>query len=126
MRSLYLFALAALLAGCSEREGREKERAALDALLAGGRVQRVEFVNRKHDKTNAIVGERVLDALALFSATNRVDVPPPDTKHYSDWIFLVKNDAPVRLEYYPHQQVLSFRGYRFALRGTNGISEYFE
>ena len=126
MRVLCLFALPFLLAGCGQHESHEQQRTALDALLTGGQVKRVEFVDRQHDKTNVFVAERALDALALFSATNRVDMPPPDTKHYSDWIFLFRDDVPVRMEYYPHQKVLSYHGYRFALRGTNDIYRYFE
>jgi hypothetical protein len=126
MRVLCLFSLSVLFAGCGQQESHEQQRAALDALLTDGHVKRVEFVDRQHDKTNVLVAERALDALVMFSATNRVEMPPPDTKHYSDWIFLFRDDVAVRLEYYPRQQVLSYRGYRFALRSTNDIHRFFE
>ena len=126
MRLLCLLSLAVLHAGCGQHEDRARERAALDALLTSGRVKQVEFVDRRHDKTNIFVAEGALEVLDLFSATNRVDLPPPATKHYSDWIFLMADDAPVRLQYFPRQQALSYRGYRFALRGTNDIHRYFE
>jgi hypothetical protein len=126
MRLLCLLFLAVLHAGCGQHEDRARERAALDALLTSGRVKQVEFVDRRHDKTNIYVAEGALEILDLFSATNRVELPPPDTKHYSDWIFLIGDNAPVRLQYFPRQQALSYRGYRFALRGTNDIHRYFE
>ncbi len=126
LRLLCLLFLAVPQAGCGQHEVRARERAELDALLASGRVQRVEFVDRRHDKTNIFVADGALEILDLFSATNRVDLPQAATKHYSDWIFLIADDAPVRLQYFPRQQALSYRGYRFALRGTNDIHRYFE
>jgi len=126
MRLLCLLFLAVLHAGCGQHADRATERAALDALLTSGRVKQVEFVDRRHDKTNIFVAEGALEILGLFSAANRVELPPAATKHYSDWIFLIADDAPVRLQYFPRQQALAYRGYRFALRGTNDIHRYFE
>jgi len=127
MRFPCLLLLAVLLAGCERNHvERERQRAALDVLISSGVVSRVEFVDRQHDKTNVFAGAKALPVLALLNATNRIDKPPPDTKHYSDWIFLFRNEMPIRMEYYPRQQVLSFRGYRFGLKGTNDILRLFE
>ncbi len=121
MRYLW-FSFLLLFAGC---EHHDVERASLDALLSSGSVSRIEFVSTRQATTNVVVGQQVGEVLAMLSASNRVD-KAVDHKSASGRVILCQDGERVVLTYFFSQQVFSFRGYQFTMRGSNEMQRFFK
>lgn len=122
-----LLILPLLACGCGRQA--KRDAADLDALLATGRIDRIEFLADEKDKTNVFTGDRVAAVLRLFSATNRV------ARSTSAWkknyaagriFFYRETNRLMGLHYVPEYDALSRGQYYFAPKGTNELQRFFE
>ena len=121
MRYLW-FSFLLLFVGC---EHHDAERASLDALLSSGSVSRIEFIRVWPATTNVVVGQQIGEVLAMLSASNRVD-KALDHKSASGRVILCQDGEGVALTYFFSQQVFSFHGYQFTMKGHNEMQRFFK
>jgi hypothetical protein len=118
-----------LLVACGCGRQARRDAAELDALLATGGVDRIEFLDDEKDKTNVLAGARAAAVLHLLAATNRAPRRPNAfLKDYASGrvFFYGGTNRLMALHYVPKYDAFVRGQYYFGSKGTNTLNEFFD